>query len=175
MHQQVLFSSQIEPPKDKFWKDLVSGTIDRKIQEAAPSKYLNASSDVYNVMKPFLADKPDVERMCGIYLNRKNAILTIDVLAVGSLTGASVYPREIIKAMIRKQAASLVLCHNHPSGDPAPSPEDENITRQIVYALWLIGATLLDHIIIGTRERTYSFADAGKMAQYRDKAKEIFA
>jgi|GEM_PF-277239 len=174
MYQQVLFSAQIEPPKDKFWKDLVSGEIAKKIQEAAPSKYLGASADVYNVMKPFLADKPDVERMCGIYLNRKNAILTIDVLSTGSIAGASVYPREIIKAMIQKQAASLVLCHNHPSGDPSPSPEDVNITRQMVYALWLIGATLLDHVIIGTMGRVYSFGDTGKLSQYQDKAREIF-
>lgn len=161
-------------PNAKFWEELVSGSIAGRINEAASDKTLGSSVEVYNVLKPIFAQEPDVERMLGVYMSRKNTIIAIETIARGSLTGASVYPREIIKAVLHHKASSLVISHNHPSGDPAPSPEDLNITKHIVFALYCVGANLLDHVVIGNNGAHYSFGDDGLLIKMRQQAAETF-
>jgi DNA repair protein RadC len=78
----------------------------------------------------------------------------------GTIDGASVHPREILKEALARNAAALVCAHCHPSGEPTPSQADERITSVLKDTLALVGIRLLDHIIVGGTE-TYSFAEAG--------------
>lgn len=84
-----------------------------------------------------------------ICLNTKGKIVSMLELTRGGLSSAQIHPREIYKSALLANAASIILVHNHPSGDPAPSPQDIEMTRKIKEAGELLGITLNDHIIIG--------------------------
>ncbi|QAA31501.1 RadC family protein [Clostridium manihotivorum] len=85
-------------------------------------------------------------------LNTKNIIISIKEVFKGSLNSSIVHPREIFVEAIKKSAASIIICHNHPSGDPTPSKEDVNITLRIKECGKIVGIDLLDHIIIGGKD-----------------------
>ncbi|KRQ88140.1 hypothetical protein ABG79_00310 [Caloramator mitchellensis] len=84
-----------------------------------------------------------------ILLNTKNYVIDIKDISVGSLNSSIVHPREVFNEAIRRSSSSIIICHNHPSGDPEPSSEDINITRRLYEVGKLVGIDLLDHIIIG--------------------------
>jgi DNA repair protein RadC len=84
-----------------------------------------------------------------LLLNTKNHVISREEISVGSLSASIVHPREIFNIPLRKSAASVILFHNHPSGDPAPSQEDLEVTRRLVDAGNLLGISVRDHIIIG--------------------------
>lgn len=100
------------------------------------------------------------EHMRLILLNTRNEIISTPTLYKGSLNTAVVRVAEVFKDAIRQNAAGLIVSHNHPSGDPAPSPEDIHLTRTIVDAGKLLGIQVLDHIIIG-RQRYVSLKEKG--------------
>ncbi|PJI07133.1 MULTISPECIES: RadC family protein [Clostridium] len=89
------------------------------------------------------------EHLYVIMLNTKNIVIKISDVSVGSLNSSIVHPREVYVEPILKHAASIILCHNHPSGDPKPSNEDINITKRLFECSKIIGIELLDHIIVG--------------------------
>jgi DNA repair protein RadC len=91
----------------------------------------------------------DREHFKAALLNTKNQILKVVTVSIGSLNASIVHPREILKPAISASAASIVLVHNHPTGDPAPSREDVEFTRRFAKCGDLIGIRLLDHVIIG--------------------------
>ncbi len=91
----------------------------------------------------------DREHFRALLLNTKNQVIGTDKVSVGTLNSSTVHPRELFRNAIRRSAASLILVHNHPSGDPAPSREDLDITRRLIEAGKIIGIEILDHIIIG--------------------------
>ncbi|MDX9872226.1 MAG: DNA repair protein RadC [Clostridia bacterium] len=91
----------------------------------------------------------DREHFKVINLNIKNQVTAIDTVSVGSLNVSVVHPREVFKLPIKRSAASLILVHNHPSGDTRPSREDLEITRRLVEAGRLLGIEITDHLIIG--------------------------
>lgn len=113
-------------------------------------------------MTPLMAGEDDVEQLWAIFLNAKNRIIAIEKLSTGTLTAASVYPREVVKAAIAKKAAALVVAHNHPSNDPTPSPEDREITIRLAVALKTIEVVLHDHIVVAG-DRYQSMTDMGFM------------
>lgn len=82
-------------------------------------------------------------------LDTKNQILTIEGISIGTLNASIVHPRDVFHAAIKRSANSIILIHNHPSGDPQPSNEDINITRRLTDVGDLLGIKVLDHIIIG--------------------------
>lgn len=84
-----------------------------------------------------------------LLLNTKNHIISREEISVGSLSASIVHPREIFNSPMRKSAASVILFHNHPSGDPSPSQEDLEVTRRLVDAGNILGISVRDHIIIG--------------------------
>ena len=84
------------------------------------------------------------------------------VISSGSLTASLVHPREVFKPVILYGAAAVILCHNHPSGDPEPSSEDVEITRRLVQCGDIFGIRMLDHVILGA-DSIFSFADRGMM------------
>lgn len=91
----------------------------------------------------------DREHFRILLLNSKNRVMSVQTVSIGSLASAIVHPRELFKEAIRRSAAALILVHNHPSGDPAPSREDISLTTRLVNAGKLLGIEILDHIIIG--------------------------
>ncbi len=91
----------------------------------------------------------DREHFKAALLNTKNRILKVVTVSIGSLNASIVHPREILKPAISASAASIVLVHNHPTGDPTPSQEDVEFTRRFAKCGDLIGIKLLDHVIIG--------------------------
>lgn len=82
-------------------------------------------------------------------LDTKNHIIGVEEISVGNLNSSIVHPREVFKEAIRRSSSSIILVHNHPSGDPTPSREDINITRRLTECGELLGIKVLDHIIIG--------------------------
>ncbi len=87
-----------------------------------------------------------------VMLDTKNQIIGIENISVGSLNSSIVHPREVFKEAITKSSASIILVHNHPSGDPTPSKEDIAITRRLVEGGDILGVKVLDHIIIGNNK-----------------------
>jgi len=94
-----------------------------------------------------------------LHLDGKNRIVCIDEVSVGSLNQSIVHPREVFKTALLSSAAAIVLIHNHPSGDPAPSREDREITRRLKEGGDLLGIRVLDHIIVGSSY--FSFVEQG--------------
>lgn len=93
-------------------------------------------------------------------LNTKNQVISLEDVSVGSLNSSIVHPREIFNPAVKKSAASVILVHNHPSGDPSPSREDLEVTKRLVEAGKIMGIKILDHIVIG--ENSYfSFKEKG--------------
>lgn len=89
------------------------------------------------------------EHFVVLFLNTKNHVLGHETIFVGSLNASIVHPREVFQAALRRNCASIICLHNHPSGDPNPSPEDAEVTRRLVEAGKIIGIEVLDHVIIG--------------------------
>ncbi len=89
------------------------------------------------------------EHLKVIMLNTKNTVITVKSVSVGSLNSSIVHPREVFCEAIKKSSASIIISHNHPSGDPSPSSEDISLTQRIKESGKLLGIELLDHIIIG--------------------------
>lgn len=103
------------------------------------------------------------ERTGALYLTARNRLLRDDPeIYRGTLDRAVVEPREILKRALLLNAASLILYHNHPSGDPTPSREDREFTRRVTAAAESIGVRVLDHVVVG-REGCVSFREAGLM------------
>ena len=100
------------------------------------------------------------EHFLCIHLDGKNRIICLDRVAVGSLNQCVVHVRDLFKSAVLSSAAAVILIHNHPTGDPAPSSEDLSITKRLKEAGDLIGISVLDHIIIGDGQYK-SFAESG--------------
>ena len=98
------------------------------------------------------------EHFVGFYLNSRNQVLRREVISIGSLNASIVHPREVYQPAIAVSAASLILAHNHPSGDPTPSEEDLAITRRLVEAGRILGIDILDHVVV-CREAYASFKE----------------
>ena len=102
------------------------------------------------------------EKFYVILLNTKNRIIRVKQISVGSLTSAVVHPRSVLAAAITANAASFLISHNHPSGDPYPSTEDRNLTHALEEAGNILGIPLLDHVVIGDGI-WYSFKEHGDL------------
>ncbi|KQL53400.1 hypothetical protein AN964_07780 [Heyndrickxia shackletonii] len=92
------------------------------------------------------------EHFVCLYLNTKNQVLHRQTVFIGSLNASIVHPREVFKEAFRRSAASIICIHNHPSGDPAPSREDIEVTKRLVECGKIIGIEILDHLIIGDKK-----------------------
>lgn len=110
----------------------------------------------------------DHEEFWIITLNSKNRIINRHTVSVGSLTGTIVHPREVFKPAILDNAAALIAAHNHPSEDPNPSSEDQDITEMLIKAGDIMKIPVIDHIIIGGNSY-YSFQENGKIKKEKTK------
>lgn len=126
---------------------------------ASPRRALRASADVAALLRPLFAGL-DREQFAVVLLDAKHRPIGMNVVSVGSLTASIVHPREVFRPAVALPAAAVILAHNHPSGDPAPSPEDIEITRRLRQAGEILGISVLDHVILGD-EGHFSFRDSG--------------
>ncbi len=126
-------------------------------------KPFHCSKDVFDHFHQRLNDKKK-ECFFILLLDSKNRAIREVRVSEGTLTSSLVHPREVFTPAIKESAASLILVHNHPSGDSTPSQEDEEITRRLMEGGKLLGIGVLDHIIIG-QGGYYSFADRGGLCR----------
>lgn len=128
--------------------DIVSLKMVRESSILYADRRISSPNTVVNLFRSFLEDC-DREKLIVCCLNSKNEPTSITTVSVGSLNSSVVHPREVFKTAIMSNAASIIIAHNHPSGDTTPSKEDKDITLRLKEAGDIIGIKLLDHIIIG--------------------------
>ncbi|MBT9134666.1 MAG: hypothetical protein DDT39_00709 [Firmicutes bacterium] len=116
--------------------------------QGTPPSSIRSPEDVQKLLLERLRYE-EREHFFTILLNTKNHCLGIEEVSVGSLNSSIVHPREVFRAAIRRSAAALIIAHNHPSGDCAPSREDMEVTRRLTEAGRLLGIDVLDHVIFG--------------------------
>ena len=124
------------------------------------TRRISSPKDAVGIGQQFLEDA-DREQVIVCCLDTKNQPLSISVVSMGILNSSLIHPREIFKTAILTNAASLILYHNHPSGETEASTEDINITKRIKEAGVLMGIELIDHIIIGSEGRFLSLKEEG--------------
>jgi DNA repair protein RadC len=120
---------------------------------------LERPEDAYRFLKPRLRDLPH-EVFAVIFLNQKNGVLAYRELFRGSISASSVYPREVVKEVLKENAAAVILAHNHPSGHVNPSPEDRRLTENMKALLAHLDVHVVDHLIVGGNGY-FSFAREG--------------
>jgi len=149
----------------------------RNAEEISSRKKIISSLDIYSYFHPFLCDLPH-EEFWALFLNKSNRIIDHRFkVSQGGISETIVEGKIIYKEAIARLASFVVLCHNHPSGSHLPSPQDTDITQQIVKGLELLDIYLLDHVII-TDRKYYSFADEGRIPVFsaeKSKKKNVVA
>ena len=160
-------------PKNAIYLNFIHQVAGRYLRDKAKGKeFFTSSRAVFDYLFHSMRDmKREVFKV--LFLNRKNELVADQDLFYGTLTGSAVYPREIIAQALESKAAALVFVHNHPSGDPAPSPEDRRLTRDLVWAAQLMMIQVLDHLIIG-RNVYFSFADEGLIESFTKEFHHAF-
>lgn len=135
--------------------------LGRRLTEEArqPGTVVRCPADVYRYCAPALRDLV-VEEFHLLILDAQNRIGADRLITRGTLTSSLVHPREVFRPAIAEAAAGVIVVHNHPSGDAAPSLEDQAVTRQLVAAGRLLDLPVHDHVIVGG-DRYFSFAEAG--------------
>lgn len=127
----------------------------------ARGRALTDPAQVFSHLQVLLQDHPH-EVFALLLLDSKHRVLGFEEVFRGTLDAAHVYPREVVKIALAHNAAAVVLVHNHPSGDPAPSQADLTLTRILKTALDLVGTRTLDHVIVG-HEGCVSLAEQGHL------------
>lgn len=138
--------------------NIVSVKLVRESSILYERRSIRSPQDAYELVKSFLEDK-DREHFIVVSLDTKNQPVCINVCHIGSLNASIVSPREVMKSAILSSAASIMVAHNHPSGETAESREDIEVTKRLAESGKLIGIELLDHLIIGN----------GKYASLKEK------
>ncbi len=135
--------------------------LGRRLMAAAPQERptVTSPSDAANLLMAEMMFL-EKEHLRLITLDTRNRVINTPTIYVGSLNTSVIRISELFRAAIKDNAAAFIMAHNHPSGDPSPSPEDVNVTRQVVQAGKLMDIALLDHIIIG-RQRFVSLKERG--------------
>ncbi len=153
-------------PVNLFGLKLIPAVSRRYLRQKLEGKQALANSRaLFDYLNHAIRDKKK-ECFVAVYLDAKNRVIADEILFTGTVTASAVYPREVVKAALAHTAAAVIFAHNHPSGDPTPSPDDMAITRKLVGACSLMGITVHEHLIIGT-EGYFSFADNGHMARIK--------
>jgi DNA repair protein RadC len=131
--------------------------LGRRFVSLAPEERatIRSPEDVANLLMAEMAPLPQ-EHLKALLLNTKNEVLSVQDIYVGNVNSAVVRPAEVFRPAVRDNAPSIIVVHNHPSGDPTPSPEDVAVTRDLVSAGETLGIQVLDHLVIGSGNRYVS-------------------
>lgn len=127
--------------------------------EIAPQLPVHNPDVAYWVLRPYF-DGLDREHFVSLLLDIKHRLIGLNVISIGHLSAAPVHPREVYKAAVTANAAAIIVAHNHPSGDPEPSPDDVATTRRLAEAGRILGIELLDHVVVG-EDRYVSLRERG--------------
>ncbi len=133
----------------------------RKISEIITKKKITQSKDVFELFQPIIGDLPH-EEFWILLLNRSNRIIEKIKISQGGVSGTVIDVKIILKHAIEKLASSIILCHNHPSGNKVPSSADNIITDKLKSGAKLLDIQVIDHIIVADVEY-FSYADEGKL------------
>lgn len=156
-------------PKNIFALRFIQGVARRYLRQRLIGKhYISSSGDVAEYLIHLLRGLKR-EAFAVLYLDASHAIIDSEVLSEGTITVNTVYPREVVLAALERNAAALVISHNHPSGRLEPSRQDEQLTRTLHLVCSFMHISLLDHLIVGDGDKVFSFADHGLMARIRDE------
>jgi len=172
--QQELLGFSDNQAEYKKFVSIFRVTLVRDRHMQFEQKGLLSSQDAQEVLRRLIEThgQPDREQFCIILLNTKNRIIGLNIVSTGDLSSATVHPREVLKPAILANAASLILAHNHPSGDLKPSPEDIAMTKRIIKAAKVMGITIHEHLIISMYDDSYhSFADNGLIQEAYKEAR----
>lgn len=132
-----------------------------KVFESAPEQL--QPSSILGILRKVYADlDEDQEHFTLLALDQKNHLRGYKILSSGGQTSSIVDPRVVFRCALLLGAARIIIAHNHPSGDPEPSPEDENMTRRLQVLGAVLNVELLDHLVFGQKTH-YSFLEAGRM------------
>ena len=147
----------------KLLHELPAEVLRQKIVEQPSYK---SSKEVFDYLNYSMRDLEN-EIFKAIYLNNRNQIINIAKLFEGTLDSIPIRPRDIVESAINHRATAVIFVHNHPAGDPAPSKQDKQLTRDLVFVGSILQIKVLDHIIIGN-SHYFSFADQGLIEKYED-------
>ena len=132
----------------------------RMRQNAEPKAVISCPQDAANLLAPRM-NKLLQEELHALLLNTRNQVVAERTIYIGTVNSSSVRPAEVIRPAVMLNAPNMIIAHNHPSGDPTPSPEDASVTRDIVAAANLMDIKILDHIVIGEGYRFTSMKERG--------------
>jgi DNA repair protein RadC len=143
--------------------------VKEKAAEYDAPKYVKTSEDIVRVCREVMGLHEQAEENLVCFdLNTKNAIVAIRVVSIGTINSSLVHPREVFKGALMSNANSVIIAHNHPSGEVEPSAADHIVTRQIWKAGELLQVQLLDHVVIG-HDGYYSYLDSGVLNEYKNR------
>lgn len=160
-------------PKNIFALRFIQGVARRYLRQRAIGKqYVRSSLEVVDYLAHTMHGLGR-EVLFAVFLDASHAILDVAVVAEGTITVNTVYPRELIKTALARNAASLVFAHNHPSGALKPSAHDLELTLTLCIACSIMHIKVLDHLIIGAGQEIYSFLENGLMQRIHEKCRTI--
>lgn len=161
--------------KNIFALQFIQGVARRYLRQRVVGKqYVHSSRAVADYLIHSMRGLEN-EVLTVVFLDAAHAIIDTQVMAEGTVSVNTVYPRELIKAALARNASALVIAHNHPSGSLKPSRQDEELTRSLHLICSFMHIQLLDHLIIGSGDTVYSFADHGLMASIREECSRILS
>lgn len=131
------------------------------IESVGEKPVIRNSADIYSLMKPIIANL-DHEEIHIVMLNRRNQVTATQRITSGSPVASLFDVKMILRSALLEQAQNIIMCHNHPSGNLTPSPQDDNITRLLSQACRTVDLRMLDHVIV-TNEGYYSYADKARL------------
>ena len=120
----------------------------RCLTERRSKVYVQSARDIYDLLGHEMG-RLDREQIRVVMLDTRNGVIDVEIVSIGTINSCIGHPREIFKSAIVKSAASIIIVHNHPSGDPSPSPEDFALTKRLIGVGKFLGIEVLDHVVIG--------------------------
>ena len=160
-------------PKNTFALHFIQGVARRYLHQRVVGKeYVRSSREVADYLIHSMRGLQH-EVLTVVFLDAAHAVLDATVVAEGTVTVNTIYPRELVKAALARNASALVIAHNHPSGSLTPSRQDSELTRSLYLVCSFMHLDLLDHLIIGAGDQVYSFADQGLMASIREDCRRL--
>ena len=141
----------------EYHKTLLEQSLEKEYNQEIK---IGTANDIYKEMIDLKNEKKEI--FVVFHLNTKNKIILREIVSIGILNSSLIHPRETFRTAIINNANSIILAHNHPSGDTTPSPDDISVTKRMVQAWEIIGIKVLDHVITGKNNYT-SMKEKGDM------------
>ncbi len=141
-------SKDVDIPIVKACQIVACGELGRRFFDRSQNGFttIRSAKDAYEYLQD-MRNLPK-EHLRGLYLNSHNRVIRDEVISIGTINSNMIHPREVFRPAIESNASAVVLAHNHPSGEAVASPEDIEITKQLIQAGKILGISLLDHVII---------------------------